>query len=147
MLQQLPAGQADATGTFSTSTSSISLGFRPSLVLFYANLHLGSRGSEYSSGPDGNNAFGYSRGLATWDPNQVGGTKEVVTGMSCNSGGTERHHSFTGDQRVVYLIETSNSGSNIDGYATARSTFDDDGFGVTWIESSSAANVTYQAYR
>lgn len=137
-----------AVGYFTTGDSSVTgVGFQPRYIEFYAGLHQTSFNSEYYSGSNsagGDNASGASHGFAT----SSASSDQLVTHYAYNSNSSNGHYSYTGDGEVVYLIHTSNNGDNVAGRVRAAiSSFDSDGFSLSWNATYSNVPIIYRAYK
>lgn len=137
-----------SVGYFTTGDSSVTgVGFEPRYIEFYATLHQSSFNSEYSSGGNaggGANGCGASQGFAT--SSATG--DQLVTHFTYNSDSSNSHHTYVGDGEVVYLIHTSSNGENITGRVRAAvSSFDADGFSLTWNATNTNVPIIYRAYK
>jgi hypothetical protein len=128
-------------------TLSVTTGFAPRYVEFYANLHQASVGSTYYSGGNsggGSNAIAFSEGYATGSASG----DQTVSGVGDNSDSTNAHRTYVGTGEVVHLMQTSSAGETLDGRVrTNISSFDSDGFTLEWTANYANAPVLYRAFR
>lgn len=137
-----------SVGYFTTSDASVTgVGFQPKYIEIFATLHQAAFNTEYSSGANtgaGANGCGFSMGVAT----SGAASDQLVTGYSWNSNSSNGHHSYVGDGEVVYLIHTSSNGTTIDGRTRATiSSFDADGFSLSWTAAYTSTQMVYRAYK
>lgn len=135
-------------GYFTTGDSAVTgLGFEPRYVEVYGILHQNSFNSEYSSGGNvggGANSMAVSQGFAS-----SGATSDqLVTCWFASSDSMNGSGSYIGDGEVLYLVHTSNNGSTIDGRVRGTiSSFDADGFSLSWTATYTNTPFIYKAYR
>lgn len=139
--------QADV-GYFTTGDGSVTgVGFEPRYLEIYGNLHQSSFNSEYQSGGNvggGANAIAISQGVAVGSAT----SDQLVNGWFCNSNSMNGSGDYIGDGEVIYLVHTSNSGSTIDGRVRgAISSFDADGFSLSWNATYTNTQFIYCAYK
>lgn len=138
--------QADVGYFTSGDTSVTGVGFEPRYVQFFASLHQGSFNTEVFSGTSGgeSNSAGGSEGHAVG-----GGTAEQqVSAYHWPSDSMNQHYSYMGDGEVVRMWITSNNGETLQGRVIGSvSSFDSDGFSLSWSSNYTTVPIIYRAYK
>lgn len=148
--QALETGTYDnvAVGYFTTGDTSVTgLGFEPSYIEVYGTIHGSSFNSEHDSG---SNSGGESHSTADSWGVATGSTasEQLVTNLSWNSDSTNAHRTYVGDGEVIYLIYLTSAGETVQGRARASvSSFDADGFSLSWSATYSSTQFIYRAYK
>lgn len=135
-------------GYFTTGDASVTgVGFQPRYVQFFAANHQGSFNSEYHSDDSANN-YNHSTGASQGHAIGGGTNEQQVTGYHWPSDSMNAHYSYTGDGEIVRMWFTTSAGDSLAGRTIGSvSSFDSDGFSLSWSANHHSVPVIYRAYK